>query len=139
MLANAPALQAKPTPKLAIQDALGWLARHQSPDGSWGAKAMKERCPAGKSCSPEHVENPLTDHYNEGLTGLAILCFVRAGYGPDSKFEFADASTAQRHKAGEIVTRGLEWLTKLQNDEGGYVLDRIFMHNQAIATLTKMA
>jgi hypothetical protein len=135
MSANAPVLQSKPTPKQAIQDGLLWLARHQSPNGSWGAKALKERCPAGKACSPEHVEFLFTDHYDEGLTGLAVLSFLRAGYGPESKFEFADSSSPQRYKTGEVVTRALEWLVKDQNDEGAFEHERAFMYNQAIATL----
>jgi hypothetical protein len=129
------ALQSKPTPKQAIHDGLVWLARHQNPDGSWSPKSLKERCPPGKTCGVEYPKTPFTPHYDEGVTGLAVLAFVRGGYGADAKQELVDPTSQHRYKPDEVVRRALEWLKKTQNNEGSFQKDRTFMYNQDVATL----
>ncbi|MFM7280698.1 MAG: hypothetical protein ACKO32_02860, partial [Planctomycetia bacterium] len=56
----------------AVLEGLRWLLRHQNPDGSWGINTLKNCCDADKPCyDPKEAYN---DHYNEGLTAMALLC-----------------------------------------------------------------
>jgi hypothetical protein len=126
---------AKSTPHKAVQDGLAWLARHQNPDGTWGAMSLKARCNGGKCCAMESAKPPFGDHYDEGITGLAILAFLRAGYGSDSKQEIVDVLSQQRWKPGEVVTRALDALKTKQRKDGAFAHERVFMYNHAIATL----
>src|SRR6185503_9710310 len=51
----------------AVTEALKWLARHQNPDGSWGAKNHLDHC-VGSKCAG--VGDP---EFDTGVTGLALL------------------------------------------------------------------
>jgi hypothetical protein len=130
-----PSPQAKPTPKQAIHDGLAWLARHQNSDGSWGIAVLKEHCTPGKPCSVEDPKHPFTSHYDEGLTGLSILSFLRAGYGPDAKYEIIDPVSQRHYAAGGVVSRALVWLKSKQNEAGSFQHEIAFMYNQDIATV----
>jgi hypothetical protein len=137
-IAVSPAMvQVKPDPEkrvpAAIQDGLRWLARHQNPDGSWNAATLPERCSKEHLCFGEELQR--TDHYAEGVTGLAILCFLRNGLEPSSKIELVDPPPGGRTKAGDVVTRGLEWLCARQNPDGSFTPKRPFLYNEAMATL----
>jgi hypothetical protein len=128
--------QGRPSAKQAIQDGLVWLARHQSADGAWELETLKQRCTPGKPCGVELPKHEFTSHYDEGITGLAILCFVRDGYGPEAKHELIDPMSQRHYVTGEVVTRALEWLKKDQKENGAYQHDsKIFMYNVDIATL----
>jgi len=117
----------------AVLDGLRWLVRHQNPDGSWGANTLKDRC------DPEHpCFNPkdnLTDNYNEGLTGLALLCFLGAGFSHESKQDIVDTAAAKRYKIGDVVKNGLQWLVHKQNPDGSFSKDKSFIYNESLATL----
>ena len=117
----------------AVLEGLRWLVRHQNPDGSWGARALKERCAAETPCFDPQAS--LTDHYDEGLTGLALLCFLGAGFGHDSRQYIVDPVQARRHRIGEVVKKGLEWLKRRQNPDGSFSRDRTFMYDEALATM----
>ncbi len=125
--------QAKPNPARAIPEGLAWLARHQNPDGSWGGNSLMQRCTGTKPCYD--TTGDLSNHFDEGLTGLAVLCFLRAGFDPDSKKEIVDPLTSKHCVAGEIVTRGLAWLKKLQKKNGSFSKTRSFIYDDALGTL----
>jgi hypothetical protein len=117
----------------AVLDGLRWLARHQNPDGSWGAAALKDRCVPGTPCyDPKEY---YTDNYDPGLTGLALLAFLGAGYSHESKQDIVDTALGKRHKIGEIVKEGLIWLVHHQNPDGSFSKDKSFIYNEALATL----
>jgi hypothetical protein len=117
----------------AVLDGLRWLVRHQNPDGSWGAASLKDRCTPETPCY-DPKEN-LNDHYDEGLTGLALLCFLGAGFSHESKQDIVDTAMGKRHKIGEVVKNGLQWLVKKQGQDGSFSKDRAFMYNEALAGL----
>jgi hypothetical protein len=78
-----------PATESAVEAALRWLARHQDKDGSW------------KSTQWEASAN-----VDPGVTGLAVLAFLGAGY---------------THKSGlfaDNVKRAVDWLVKQQGKDG---------------------
>ena len=117
----------------AVLEGLRWLIRHQNPDGSWSATNLKDRCNPDSPCYDSKDEfHPL---YDEGLTSLAILCFLGAGYSHESKQTIVDTVQAKRHKVGEVIKNGLMWLTKRQDADGHFTRDKAFMYNEALATM----
>jgi len=93
----------------AVRLALDWLARHQD-DGL-------DRADTG---------GPL---YDAGTTGLALLCFLEAGY--------SDRGEGEGGYYNINVEQGLRWLKEAQADDGvfGTRATHGFMYNHAIATL----
>ena len=97
----------------AVLAALKWLARHQNPDGSWGATSHIGRC-VGSKCAGAGDES-----YDAGLTGLSLLAFLGAGYTHLSKDEHPDPVNPGRVlRFGEVVKSGLKWLLSKQDPEG---------------------
>jgi hypothetical protein len=118
----------------AVLDGLRWLARHQNEDGSWSPATLKERCDCDDPAY--NPKKPYFDHYDTGLTGMALLCFLGAGFSHDSKQDLVDTSMGKRHKIGDIVKRGLQWLTKAQNPDGSFSKSEPpFMYNEALAAM----
>ncbi len=109
----------------AVRAALGWLARHQNPDGSWSVTGYTKRCVA--ACAP----NPGHEDYDAGVTGLSLLAFLGTGVTPLSK-EVHDGI-----RFGEIVGKGLTWLIRGQDPEGclGAREAQKYMYSHAIAAL----
>lgn len=117
----------------AVLEGLRWLVRHQNADGSWGILNLKSICDADKPCfDPKET---YTDHYNEGLTAMALLCFLGAGYSHESKQDLVDTARAKRYRIGDVVKNGLQWLVKRQNDQGYFSKDQAFMYNEALGAL----
>ncbi len=90
----------------AIERGLGWLARHQDKDGSWSPASLAARC-TGDPC-----RGGGDDSYRTGVTALAILAFLGAGYTHDS-----DAA-ADGVAFGPVIERGLAWLIARQDPDG---------------------
>jgi len=110
--------------------ALKWLARHQNPDGSWGAASYSNQCVGAKCAGNGEAE------YDAGVTGLALLAFLGAGYSHLSKDEFPDPVTPARIlKFSEVVKNGLKWILVKQDAEGCIgPRGTKHMYNHAIAT-----
>jgi hypothetical protein len=104
-------------PHAAVAAGLDWLSRHQSEDGHWSATGYMARCKGGP-CTGTGL-----DDFDVGLTGLAVLAFLGAGYGPGDAAE------------GAVVKKGLDYLVAQQQD--GAFGPRVgeAMYNHAIATL----
>jgi hypothetical protein len=117
----------------AVLDGLRWLVRHQNPDGSWGANTLKDRCMPDQPCYTG--KEALTDNYNEGLTGMALLCFLGAGFSHESKQDIVDTVAAKRYKIGDVVKNGLKWLASKQNQDGSFSKDKSFIYNESLAAL----
>lgn len=134
--ALAGAIQApkiKPNPAKSIEGGLAWLARHQNPDGSWGGNSLMQRCQGEKPCYDKRAD--LTSHFDEGLTGLAILCFVRGGTLAAGAPKIVDPVGGKPVDAAAVVASGLGWLKKIQRKSGTFCRQRPFLYNDAAATL----
>lgn len=75
----------------AVEEGLKWLIRHQRPDGSWSFRHKLS------TCTPRCLNE---GRYNcpNGATGMALLCFLGAGY------------THQTGPYQEEVGKALKWL-----------------------------
>jgi hypothetical protein len=114
----------------AVGAALHWLARHQKADGHWSAEEFGERC-AGETCPGAGTRD-----YDVGLTGLALLAFLGAGYGLPADDHVPDPPDPSRKPDyRELVRAGVRWLLG-QEDREGCVGERgmKYMYNHAIAT-----
>jgi len=98
----------------AVVLALRWLAAHQDEDGKWDCDEFMKHDPAGDKCDGAGDAN-----HDAGVTGLALLAFLRAG----------DASAG--------VRKGLDFLVKSQGKDGLFAqrVTHSFMYSHAIATL----
>src|SRR5262245_1653932 len=115
----------------AVFAALRWLARHQGPDGGWGCESFQNQCVGGKCGSIGEKD------YDTGVTGLAILAFLGAGYSQLSKDQTPDPLVPGRMlNFGQVVKKGLQWLLAHQDPEG-CVGERgmKYMYNHTIAAL----
>jgi hypothetical protein len=117
----------------AVRHGLLWLCRHQNPDGSWSPRSMQERCDPKSPCLDPRIA--VNDHYDEGLTSLAVLAFLGAGMSHTSDLWLVDARDAKRYRTGDVVKKGLQWLRDRQNPDGSFSKDRPFLYNEALATM----
>lgn len=117
----------------SVLEGLRWLIRHQSPDGAWHAATLAEVCAPGHSCLPADAEP--APYFDEGLTGLALLAFLGAGHGHDSKVRIVDTAMGKEHVIGEVVKNGLKWLRDRQREDGSFSEVRTFMYNEALAAM----
>ena len=107
----------------ALEAGLDWLARHQSPDGSWDCDGFMRNCPdtgVGVCSGAGEAAHDL------GMTGLALLAFL------------GDGNTTRVGPHRELVARGVNWLRQQQDSGSGLFGQRIghsFMYDHAIATL----
>lgn len=116
-----------------VLGALRWLARHQSMDGAWRVNGHTKLCaknPSGKkSRSCETVEG--ASGYDAGITALAVLSFLSAGYTSRSEV------TRDGKRFGTVIARGLDWIGKTQTSDGrlGGPEAPKMMYTHAVCTL----
>lgn len=91
----------------AVLAALRWLARHQSPDGSWSAGGWQARC-VDAPCRGAGAEQGHGD-FDVGVSGLALLAFL--GHGHTHRF-------SRYPELQRAVRRGLAWLQRQQAPDG---------------------
>jgi hypothetical protein len=85
----------------AVERALKWFQRHQSPDGSWSFQPLQRRCPCRDPGSLEAATH--------GATAMALLPFLGAG---------------NTHREGQYqreVQAGLYYLLNRQQPNGSFV------------------
>lgn len=104
----------------AVEAALDWLVRHQSPSGAWDVDGFTAACGA------DPCEGKGSAFYDPGVTGLSLLALLGAGVRPGA----ADA----RSRAADL---GLRWLAGLQDEQGCFGSRAMthFIYNHAIASL----
>ena len=111
----------------AVEDALRWLAAHQSPNGGWEAAGFDRWCdglPLGDAATrPDGLGKAL---YDPGVTGLALCAFLGAGYTNRGQSPFA-----------RTVSNGLRYLKNIQDPEGcfGPRSTQQYIYNHATAAL----
>ena len=91
-------------PQSSVDAGLIWLAKAQEKDGHWDCKAWDGG-----------------GNYDVGMTGLALLSYLGAGY----------THTKGRYK--DVVSRGLEWLRTRQQPNGSFGCQTFY--EQGIATM----
>jgi len=90
----------------AVDAALRWFKRHQSPNGMWEPEKYHLNCTETPKCEPGDGSKHGSDA-TVASTGYAILCFLGAGY---------DHKTPNKYKT--TVEKGLEYLRTIQTGEG---------------------
>lgn len=104
----------------AVELSLRWLAQHQNVEGFWDADGFSAHCPAGDRCSGAATlgKVPAGDDVrvaerqragiqgDAGLTGLAVLAFLGAGY------------THEDGLYADHLDRALRWLIRGQSADG---------------------
>lgn len=109
----------------AVERAVAWLAAHQAPDGGFEA-ATFGRWRDRKDTGALESDGAGNATYDVGVTGLALLTFLGAGYTNRSEGPY-----------GKAVGDGLKYLRNAQDAEGcfGARTTPHFAYNHAIATL----
>ncbi|MFI5401567.1 MAG: hypothetical protein ACHQ1G_01425, partial [Planctomycetota bacterium] len=117
-------LDTPPQTAEGVRLALEWLASHQDDDGRWSCNEFMRHDPKGEPRADGG--NPL---YDPGVTALALLCFLEAGY--------SDRGEGEKGYYNINVEHGLRYLRSAQADDGvfGTRATTHFMYNHAIATL----
>jgi len=115
-----PVVKTYPRVAAAVMAALDWLARHQDDDGKWDTSAFTKHDPGAERTGGGQAE------YDVGVTALALLAFLEAGYGEGKEGYYAIN-----------IEQALRFL-RLSQDEGGVYggqASQHFIYNHAIATL----
>ncbi len=105
----------------AVEKALEWLARHQSPDGRWDTDEWAMRCSERDAWN--RVTKVRARAWDVQVTGLALMAFLGAGH---------------THVGGEhndVVRRGLGFLQKRQRADGYFSGDHHWRRSHEIATI----
>jgi hypothetical protein len=109
----------------AVDAALKWFKRHQSPDGSWVASSYWKNCTEGQKCEPgkDHEAGDCT----VAMTGYAVLCYLGAGYDHKTPSKFKDT-----------VKKGVDYLVQAQKPDGSIGKDaRNYEHPIATMALAE--
>jgi hypothetical protein len=111
----------------AVDDALKWLKAHQSQDGGWECEGFRRWCDL-KPASGAGPDGAGKAVYDVGVTGMALLAFLGAGYTNRS-----DDSNG----FGKVVASGLRYLKNVQDAEGcfGPRATSHYVYNHSIAAL----
>jgi hypothetical protein len=103
----------------AVDAALRWFKKHQSPNGSWDAAKYYVNCTDdGPKCEPGGNQAGNT---SVAMTGYAVLCFLGAGF---------DHQTPNKYR--QTVKKGVDFLLSSQ-DANGLFGERNY--ENAIATM----
>ncbi len=109
-------------------DALRWLAAHQSPEGHWSAATFHTVCDGNVLPKARQLQKPGIGKslYDVGVTGLALQAFLGAGYTNRGKHPFV-----------KTVTKGLRFLKRVQDKEGcfGKRTTQQYVYNHAMSAL----
>ncbi|MCK6490565.1 MAG: terpene cyclase/mutase family protein [Planctomycetes bacterium] len=105
----------------AVEAALRWFKRHQSPDGSWNAQDYWKNCSEGAKCEPG--KNHSAGDTTAAMTGYAVLCFLGAGF---------DHKTPSRYR--DTVKKGVAYLMASQQADGG-LGKGVRNYDHAVATM----
>ncbi len=91
----------------AVESALRWFKKHQSPNGMWDAEKYFLNCTDDRKCDPGSLGGHGAEEVNVAMTGYALLCFLGAGY---------DHKSPNKHRL--VVRKGIEWLLSVQKPDG---------------------
>jgi hypothetical protein len=94
-----------PGSEAAVDRALRWFKRHQSPNGMWDAARYPVNCTEDPKCEPG--SDALPGKVNVAMTGYAVMCFLGAGY---------DSVTPSKYQ--KTVKKGIQYLVSVQTADG---------------------
>lgn len=118
-----------PAAEQAVVLALAWLARHQEADGGWSSGG-------GKKFAADPCAGAASGVNDDGVTALAVLAFLGAGFDPTAKDELGDPDDPRKKwKPGDVARKGLDRLAIRQRKDGGVIGEDKPMYGHAIATL----
>ena len=110
------------------ENALRWLAAHQSSDGGWSATQFHKVCDGHDLQVDRRAKNPGIGkaHYDVGVTGLALHAFLSAGI-----------TNRGKHPHARVVSKGLRYLKRIQDKEGcfGKRKTQQYSYNHVMASL----
>ena len=104
----------------AVAAALNWIARHQSPDGSWSLSAYRIRC-KDPSCT-DVFETEIGDRHS-AATAMALLPFLAAGQTPESRGPYK-----------KTIYAGIAYLVKNQKQDGDLRMGGV-MYDHGLASI----
>jgi len=106
----------------AVESGLKWLAAHQEADGRWSRTEFFLNCPRDDRCSGPALRR-MDSSLDAGLTGLALLAFLGAGY------------TDRDGPYPLVVGGAVNYLLRVQGPHGGFAADREMAgYNDSLAT-----
>ena len=74
-----------------ILEASKWLARHQNPEGFWDVEKYSNRCGRAKFFKQGNCRSKGgQEYYKVGVTGLAVMALLGAGYDVNSRDDYGD-------------------------------------------------
>lgn len=115
----------------AVQRGLRWLAEHQEPDGSWSAEGFSRQCRHTIPC-----RGPGQGQFDTGITALAALAFLGAGYVPGLRDVGLEAADPALLLYARNVEKALDALLARQNGAGAFGAEgENYFYNHAIGTL----
>ena len=107
----------------AVADGLAWLAAHQQSNGVWNRTHFERQCPPNDRCGQEALTFA-GDSINVGLSALASLAFLGAGY------------THEDGPYAETLSKSFSFILAQQDRAGSFASDSGFqMYNDAVATI----
>ncbi|MEK7413443.1 MAG: prenyltransferase/squalene oxidase repeat-containing protein, partial [Planctomycetota bacterium] len=109
----------------AVDAALRWFKKHQSPNGMWDAVTHFQNCTEDPKCEPGSLMGLAADEVNTAMTGYALLCYLGAGH---------DHKTLGKYKA--TVKKGIDYLLSIQKPDG-FMGKRMYEHPVATMALTE--
>ena len=104
----------------AVEAGLRWFVKHQAPNGSWPLLTYQNNCSEAQKCEPAERHRGPSDDI--GVTSLAVLCFLGAGY---------DHKVVNRYRP--VVRKAIDWLLSQQSEEGEWKIEGARAHNYAQA------
>jgi hypothetical protein len=102
----------------AVDAALRWFKKHQSPNGMWEAEKYPANCTEEPKCEPG--KNYGSGDTTAAMTGYALLCFLGAGY---------DHQTPNKYR--QTVKNGIDYLVSTQKPDGEFGRN----YENAVATM----
>jgi hypothetical protein len=108
-----------------LAEALGWLARHQSPDGLWSVTTFGREC-VGLGCNAGRGAS----EFDVGVSALSALALLACGIG------WPDQDSADGHNLGEAMRQAVLRIVQGRSPEGSLSAFRTAkpMYNHALAT-----
>jgi hypothetical protein len=109
----------------AVNAALRWFKKHQSPNGMWDAERYFQNCTEDPKCEPGSMSSRSPEEVHVAMTGYALLAYLGAGY---------DHKTPNIYRT--TVKKGIDYLLSVQKPSG-LMGGRNYEHPVAVMALAE--